>query len=498
MAQSKNPFSKVKELAKQTTILSSIGTLLEWDQETYMPEEAIEVRSNQVELIASLVHKGRTAPSFKKALENLIDIPSGALKQKDAPLEVQAAAREWREEFLKASKLSASFVKQFAKTTSTALPIWSEAKAKSDFALFAPHLEKIVKLSQKKAKLLGFSDHPYDALLDLYEPKLTVATLTPLFAALKKELIAIYQKAPKPTPLSLGSFPQEKQMEAGRLVLKLMGFSPKESRLDISSHPFCVGVHPIDTRMTTRIDLHNPLSSIASVMHEGGHGLYNTHLPIEFYGTPVCEPASFGVDESQSRLWETMIGKGLPFWKFFYPKLQALFPQNLSHIPLSDFYAYMNRVEPSFIRVEADEVTYCLHIILRFEIEKALIEGSLKVRDIPKVWNAKMQESLSITPSNDAEGCLQDIHWAMGGIGYFPSYALGNLLAAELFSLIQKAHPDWQAKLSSGDLLFCKEWLKDHLHRHGKTYPVKELIPKIIGRPLGIDAYIEYLKRKFN
>jgi carboxypeptidase Taq len=249
--------------------------------------------------------------------------------------------------------------------------------------------------------------------------------------------------------------------------------------------------------MTTRIFKDNLVSHIFSVLHESGHGLYNTQLPIEFYGTPVCEPLSYGVDESQSRLWETLIGRNKPFWKFFYPVLQKTFPSELGSIQLQDFYRSMNKVEPSFIRVEADEVTYCLHIILRFEIEKGLIEGSLKVKDIPSIWNQKMKESFGITPSNDSEGCLQDIHWAMGGLGYFSTYALGNLLAAQLYDTMKHGMPDLENQIEEGRFTNIRSWLKENIHQKGKIYETEELTEAVTKSPLSSKAYIKYLQNKY-
>ncbi len=496
MSQPKDPFSKLKTLSKEIALLSSISGLLEWDQETHMPSQAIDMRASQLELMAGLIHKHKTSSTFKKTLSELIDL----MATKEHSLEMQAAAREWLKDFLRDSKLPSSFVKNFSKTTSAALAAWDEAKKTANFHLFLPHLEKIVTLSRKKANLLEYKEHPYDALLDLYEPDLTTATLTTLFEKLKPPLIHILketQKKQKKVDLNLGIFAEDLQIKTGHLLLRAMGFSKESSRLDTSSHPFCTGLHPKDIRMTTRIDVKDPSSSIFSVIHEGGHGLYHQNLPEEHFGTPLCEAASYGVDESQSRLWETIIGRGFPFWKFFYPKLQELFPDDLSTISLNDFYCWINRIEPSTIRVEADEVTYCLHIILRFELEKGLIDGSIQAKDVPTIWNKKMEEYLGITPSNDQEGCLQDIHWAMGGIGYFPTYALGNLLAAQLFESIKLSHPDFKQKIEIGDFSFLREWLYENIHKHGKIYPPKELILKASGKPLGVESYINYLETKF-
>jgi carboxypeptidase Taq len=497
MARSQDPFSKLHKRSLRIAKLQSIRALLEWDLETYLPKAAGGFRSDQLELLAEEIHKELTSNSYKKALNNFIDIETGKI-QGDYPPHLQKAAKEYRKNYLQEMKLPTSFVKKFTKTTSTALPAWDQAKKTNNFSLFAPHLEKIVLLCKKKADLLGYKEHPYDALLDLYEPDLTVKTLTPLFNELKTaltSLLAQIKQKPLPSPLT-GHFPKEAQDKLSSYILEKMGFSKETSRLDLSSHPFCTGIHPLDIRMTTRIDPSCPLSSLYSVLHEGGHGLYHQNLPIEHYGTPLCDAISYGIDESQSRLWETIIGKSRAFCHFIHPTLQQLFPEALSHLSTEELYKKVNRVIPSEIRVESDEVTYSLHIILRFEIEKELIEGTLSVKDIPEVWNEKMQTYLGITPSYASKGCLQDVHWAMGGIGYFPSYTLGNLLAAQLFSTIKKAFPDWDKKVQQGEFSFLSTWLKEKIHCHGKLYTASEVIQQVTGKPLGVKDYITYLTEK--
>jgi carboxypeptidase Taq len=412
------------------------------------------------------------------------------------------AVKEWKRTHLQEIKIPSAFVKTFATVCSKATHVWAEAKKHNKFSLFAPHLQKIVTLCRKKADFLGFQGHPYDALLDLHEPGMTVAELTPLFGRLKASLTALLKTlTSKPkirAPFLECQYPHDKQMQFGHILLEAMGFDPETSRLDLSSHPFCSGLSIKDTRMTTRIHSNLITSNIFSVLHEGGHGLYNKGLPSHEFGTPLCENSSLGIDESQSRWWETLIGRSLPFWTHFYPKLQHIFPEQLSSVALEDFVIGINSAQPSFIRVEADEVTYCLHIVLRFEIEKALIEGSLEVKDIPQLWNEKMKAYLGILPQTDAEGCLQDIHWSLGSIGYFPTYALGNIYAAQFFTAFEKTHPDWQKKLSQGDLSFIRAWLYENIHRHGRLYTPHELVHRIAGQPLSEKPYIAYLERKYH
>ena len=498
MRQKKTPYDELHELSKTCAAYQSIQYLLEWDQETYMPPQAADFRATQSALIAGLGHKLRTSSKFSQLLNRLIDLKSGQISDPSLSDSQKAALREWRRDFLQATKLPTSFVKTMTLMSSQACHVWSKAKKESNFSAFAPFLDKIVKLNRKKATLLGYEDHPYDALLDLYEPGMTSKRLTELFDRLKTALTALVKKttAPIDNRFLQQEFSPEVQMQFGKKLLHAMGFSPESSRLDISSHPFCVPVNPHDTRMTTRIHYDDLMSNIFSVIHEGGHGLYHQGLPVESYGSPLSESASLGIDESQSRWWETRIGRSLPFWKHFYPQLQHAFPQ-LQSISLEQFYPAINIVQPSLIRVEADEVTYGLHVILRFEIEKALIEGSLRIKDVPKVWNQKMNDYLGVTPTNDAQGCLQDIHWSLGTLGYFPTYVLGNLYASQFFTAFAKTHPDWQDRVTEGNLAFVNQWLHTHIHQWGRYYTPDELAENVTGRPLDETAFVSYLNQKY-
>jgi len=496
-----NGYAKLHALSKVATLTSGVQSLLDWDQETYMPKEAIEYRSEQVELLAHLVHKQKTSTSFAKVLSSLIDLKTGEILNSELSAPQKAALRQWRRDYLHTVKLPSHFVKKFAKVTSSASHAWGQAKEHNDFKAFAPHLEKIVSLSRKKADLLGFQDHPYDALLDLYEPEMTTSFLTPLFSKLKFSLTellkAILDKKPFEEGFLYQHCPKQQQLAFAHLILEKMGFDPASSRLDLSNHPFCSGFHPKDTRMTTKVHLENVMANIGAVMHEGGHGLYNRGLPAEHYGSPLCEQISLGIDESQSRWWETLIGQCYPFWQYFFPLLQKEFPSQFGGIRLEEFYPAINAVKPGFIRIEADEVTYNLHIIIRFEIEKGLIEGALKVKELPDVWDSKMQEYLGIRPKFAAQGCLQDIHWSLGSIGYFPTYTLGNLYAVQFFGAFEKAYPQWKQKVAQGDLDFIREWLKKNIHQYGRQYSSSELCQKVTGSVLSEKPYIAYLEQKY-
>lgn len=493
---------EIKQLSTKIHTYQSVQTLLHWDAETYMPEGAISPRSQQLAELASLIHEEKTSRKFKQALSKLIHLHSGkptAQGKKLSHLE-KVMLREWRKDFLRMTKLPTDFVKTFSHLTSEASQVWRVAKKENNFQLFAPLLEEIINLNRKKAKILGFKDHPYDALLETYEPCMTAAKVGDIFTRLKKAIVPLVKEIQKHKSADQRFLSKtvdlNTQTEIGHLLLSKLPLDPKHSRLDLSSHPFSLALHPLDSRITTRLIPNAFMSNLFSILHEVGHSLYETGLPQEYFGTPLCEATSLTIHESQSRFWETMIGRSLPFWKYFYPLLQKKLP-HLAKVSLNHFYHAIHRVEPSFIRVEADEVTYCLHIILRFEIEKELIEGSLSVANLPDAWNQKMKSLFGITPPNDSMGCLQDIHWSLGDFGYFPTYALGNIAAAQFFKTLTKKYPDWEKRVSLGDLDFIRSWLKENIHSLGKTYNTDQLIKKVTGTTLNEKAYCRYLKEKY-
>lgn len=495
------PFTDLRELSTEIHHFNSILSLLHWDQETYMPSGGIAPRSHQIAQLSALVHEKKSHRRFKECLGKLVSLTTGKPKAAGLSREQLAMVREWHKDYLKATKLPASFVKTFSQVTSEASQIWSSAKKTNDFKLFAPFLEKIIGMCRKKAELLGFEDHPYDALLEAYEPCMTTRKVGAIFEDLQKELTHLLKKIGKSRPIDdrflHKKVDQGKQMELGRWILDLLPMDKAYTRLDLSAHPFSMALHPHDSRITTRVLERGFMSNLFSVLHEAGHSFYEMGLPVKTWGTPLSEAVSLSIHESQSRWWETLIGRSLPFWKSAYPSLQKQLPF-LKGISLERFYRAINQVAPSCTRVEADEVTYCLHVILRFEIEKELISGTLSVADLPDAWNAKMKEYLGITPPNDREGCLQDIHWSLGDFGYFPTYALGNLFAAQFFSTFSKEHPDWDQKTARGELGFIREWLQENIHQYGRMYNAEELAKQITGKPLSASAYCAYLKKKYS
>lgn len=494
-------YQKLLEISKHTQTLNGIQQLLDWDQETCMPEGAAAFRAEQLKVLSGIIHKQKVGRKFANALSQLIDIETGEVVNglDDAQI---AAVKEWRRDYLIEKALPQKFVEEFTFLTSCAMQAWREAREENKFEKFAPFLQKIVDKVRKKAELIGYQEHPYDALADLFEPGIKTKQISEVFDGLKKSNTELLKKIVSSKKIDdsflYGKYPQDKQLELSKLLLKEMGFDFKNGRMDLSTHPFSSSFHPTDSRVTTRIAPDFAFSCISTILHEGGHSLYEMGLPVEKYGSPLGEAVSLGVHESQSRWWETRIGLSRSFWKYFLPKVQQTFPEELKGIEFEKFYRAINKVEPSFIRVEADEVTYPLHVILRFELEKGLLEGSLKVKEIPQAWNAKMEELLGIKPKTDQEGCLQDVHWSMGALGYFPTYALGNLFAAQFFASFAKDHPDWESKVEKGDLYFIKEWLNKNIHRHGRRWRSLDLIKKVSNKPFSEADYGDYLATKYS
>jgi len=497
----KDPYNELHKLSYQTSLLTGISGLIGWDQETMMPSGAACIRAEQCQALAGIIHDKKTSKTFKTALSKLIDLESGKLIVKGLKAPQIAAVKAWARDFNKEMALPKKFVEEFTKLTSQSMMIWERAKKEDAFQSFAPYLDRIISMNREKAELVGYKNHPYDALMDDYEPRITTADVETLFSGLKKTLTPMIKKIGSKKPIDdsflFGKFAAEKQLEFGHKILDSMGYEMSKGRLDQSSHPFSSAAHPTDSRITTRIHPTSLMSNISAILHEGGHALYEMGLPIEHYGSPLGEAASFGIHESQSRFFETRIGLSKPFWTHFLPLLQKTFKGPLEKVSLDTFYKAINRVEPSLIRIEADEVTYNLHIVLRFELEKALIEGKLKVRDLPEAWNAKMKEYFGIIPESNREGCLQDIHWSMGAFGYFPSYALGNIYASHLFLGFEKDHSDWESKVANGDLHFIKEWLNSQVYSHGRQFTSKDLLEKATNRTLSSDAFNEYLLGKY-
>ncbi|MFQ5578991.1 MAG: carboxypeptidase M32 [Nitrospiria bacterium] len=492
------------EMFQEIQYLSSTCALLSWDQETYMPPGGGEARAEQLSLLGALVHEKRVGEDMKSLLSRWLDLETGALQGGDTDWDEPARAllREVWHDYDRSIKLPFCFVRRIGKAASLSHQAWVEARQRNDFALFAPHLKKMVTLKREEAGYLGYDDSPYDPLLDSYEPGMTVKQIVPLFSALKADLIPILEMVVSSRVKTNKDFlylhyPAERQLIFGREILKAMGYIFQNGRQDLSAHPFTTSFHPTDVRITTRVDEKDFCSSLFSSIHEGGHALYEQGLSPEYFGSPLGEAVSLGLHESQSRLWENCVGRSRPFWRHFYPVLQAHFPDQLKKFDLDAYYSAINFVRPSLIRVEADELTYNLHIMVRFEIEKALIEGDLDVDALPGIWGEKMKEHLGIAPESDTEGVLQDVHWSGGAFGYFPTYTLGNLYAAQIFRQAKKEIPEFYVQIEKGDLLPLKEWLNKKIHRWGRQYRSEDLLRRVTGEPLNPHYFIEGLHEKF-
>lgn len=500
MEQAQTDYQKIFELSKHARILQGISAHLDWDQETYMPAASAGIRGEQLKTLAGLIHREKTSRKFSNALGKLIDLSTGRIRSKKLSPAQMAALKEWRRDYLNDMALPSKFVEDFAKLTSQAILAWRTARQQNSFQQFAPFLDRVVSMCRQKAELLGYKDHPYDALLDQYEPDMKTKDVSKLFDRLRDTLSPLIKKIASARQIEdrflFSEWNEQKQIEFGRKLLESMKYDLKKGRLDLSTHPFSSASHPTDSRITTRLGS-SLMTNIGAIMHEAGHGLYEMGLPEGEYGSPLGESRSLGVHESQSRWWETRIGLSRPFWQYFLPLLKETFKGKLDHVSLPDFYQAINKVEPLFIRIESDELTYPLHIILRFELEKALIEGSLNVRDIPDAWNAKMEQYLGIVPSTNSEGCLQDIHWAMGGIGYFPTYTLGNIYAAHLFEGFAHDYPNWEERVAAGELEFIKLWLHEKVYQYGRRFSSLELLKQATGKEFSVEPYLHYLKHKY-
>ncbi len=482
--------TRVREIQTAT----SIESLLEWDQETMLPPRGAELRAAQLGFIAGVSHERLTGSDFAQLLEQ-------AERENAGDPEVEPNLREMRRVFDRKVKLPTSLVQEIARTVSLAKDAWVRARKESNFAAFAPHLEKLLDLKRQVAEKIGFTTEPYDALMDEYEPGARSADVQRVFDQVKEELVplvAAIKSAPRRPDESVlrRPAPRETQALLNRLIASAMGFDFEAGRLDVSTHPFCSGLTPQDVRLTTRYDEHYLPMSLFGVMHEAGHGLYEQGLDPAHAFTPLGQSVSLGIHESQSRMWENLVGRSRAFWLYFYPLLQAALPAWRA-VPLDDWYFAINTVKPSLIRVEADEVTYNLHIMLRFDLERRMLRGEVAVRDVPAAWNDGFKSLLGITPSSDAEGCLQDIHWSMGIFGYFPTYALGNLYACQFFKAANQALPDLPARIARGELQPLRDWLRKSIHAHGQRYRADELVKRVTGRPLGHADFMEHLRSKY-
>lgn len=487
-------FQALKDRLATISDLNAASLTLTWDRQTYMPEGGVRGRAEQLATMARIAHE--TLVSRETA--GLLDALGGLDPDTDDGALVRVARRNYE----RATKLPERLVEELSRARSLAEPAWAEAREKSEWNLFAPHLEKLLSLQREAAENLGYEDHPYDAMLDAFEPGARKAALEEMFEELKTGGISLLREISghldedRARPLH-GTFDERLQEEFGASVATAFGYDWSRGRQDRTVHPFCVGISPGDVRITTRFDPECLSTALFATFHESGHAMYEQGIDPDYFRTPLCEGASMGVHESQSRMWENLVGRSRPFWQHYYPKLQKTFPDALGHTDLETFYHAINTVRPSEIRVEADELTYDLHILLRFELEVALFEDNLSLAELPAAWNEGMKEYLGVTPENDARGVLQDIHWAAGLFGYFPTYTIGNVLSVQLFEAAMEARPQIPDEMERGEFGALLGWLRENVHRYGSKYEPQDLIRGATGRPLDTGPYLKYLDSKF-
>jgi carboxypeptidase Taq len=474
--------------------IGSVCRLLEWDEQVNLPSGAAGIRASQSAAMAELHHQAATNPKigeWLEALENQRDELSY-----DQTVVLKEAAKSYR----RTTRLPSEFVQRKAHAQSKSYHAWVKARENNDFAAYAPFLQEQLDLTCEEANYLGEGDAVYDYCIDKHDPEIKADTIEKLFTELKTGLIplvdAILDSPVKPDSSILKGFPIDRQNAFLKTVVNDIGFDFRHGRIDQSIHPFCGGIGP-DIRMTTRFDENNPIDSLSSAIHEAGHGLYEQGLPRNTLGTALAEAVGMAVHESQSRLWENQVGRSRAFWNYYEPKYRKAFSTQLKDVSSEALFLAINGVQRNPIRFESDEVTYNLHIILRFEIEKQLFDQTLAVKDLPEAWNTLSQEIIGLTPKNDREGVLQDIHWCDGSFGYFPSYCLGNMLAAQIWYTVRDALPGLESELEQGNFKPLLDWLHEHIYQHGKRYNTLELTERVTEKALRPEALIRYLKDRY-
>ncbi|MES2439748.1 MAG: carboxypeptidase M32 [Verrucomicrobiota bacterium] len=483
-------FEKARELA----VINSSAAVIGWDQETYLPPAAAKHRADQLAWLSSRAHELSTSDAWKKDLEAAEAADNGADPKLTANL------RELRREFDRATKLTVELVARDSVASSLAKHAWADARERSDFSTFAPHLETLLGIAREKADLWGYSGEPYDALLDGFERGTSTAAVARLFDAMRPSVreiaaSAVENSASHSPSLPDGPYPIADQQRFNARIAEAIGFDFDAGRIDTTTHPFCTTLGPRDVRLTTRYMESDFTSSLFGVLHEAGHGLYEQGLPADDFGLPSGNAVSLGIHESQSRLWENHVGRSRPFWEHWYPLAQGTFPQ-LAGFPLEKFLRYLWRAEFSPIRVEADEATYDLHILLRFELERRMVSGTLAVADVPAAWNESFRELFGFAPKDDRHGCLQDIHWSMGGLGYFATYTLGNINSAQLFAAARR-DASIAGAIDQADYRPLLGWLRKSVHAQGATLDPADLIRHATGSAPSTGDYLAHLKSRY-
>ena len=474
--------------------LASVLGLLGWDEQVNLPPGSAGQRAQQLATLSELHHELASDNEIEPLLQQL-ETDWDQLSPQE-----QTIVKHTRKDYDRATRLPAEYVTEKAKLDSEAYHAWVQARENNDFAAFAPYLKRQVEMSIRGAELLGHSDNPYDYQIDLFDPGMTAETIEGLFGQLKEALVplarSILDSPVKAQTDKLRGFPIDKQEAFLKEVTDTLGFDYQRGRIDVAVHPFCSG-NAADTRLTTRFHEDVPLDSLFSSIHETGHGLYEQGLPTDQLHNALGQAVGMGVHESQSRLWENQVSRSREFWQYFEPKYRATFPDQLADLSSDDLYLAVNAVTLCPIRVDSDEVTYNLHVILRFELEKKLIGGEIDVDDLPAEWNRLSQEIIGLTPESDREGVLQDVHWSGGMFGYFPSYCLGNMIAAQLWYQVLKEIPDLPSDFTQGKFDRLLSWLRDRIHQHGKLYDTQDLVARVTGESINPQHLIRYLKDRY-
>ncbi len=495
---SENPaFERLSKIFSEITHLRGIKRLLSWDQETYMPQMGQENRAEQAALLSSLIHEKSTS----KEVGDLIEELSNQVENRTEEDDIFVCFREWKRIYDRQTKLPSKLVEELSRQSVLAHGAWVEARKQGDFSIFLPSLKRLITLSKEKAHHLGFHQSPYDALLDEFEPDTTTADVETMFSGLVEPLKRLMQKIEACTRKKIkinGTFDRDRQKVFAQMAAASIGFDFRAGRLDTVVHPFSTKIGPGDCRITSRWNVNDFTEGFFGVLHEAGHGMYSQNLPGDKYGTPLGESVSLGIHESQSRFWENFVGRSRPFWVYFLPIAKSIFPGQIDELTLDEFLLAINRVEPSFIRVEADEVTYNLHVYLRFIIEREIFEDRLAPEDIPARWNQLFYELFGLKVPNDAQGCLQDVHWSGAAFGYFPTYTLGNIYAAMLHEAIGEAIPQIDELMARANFDPILSWLKEYVHRLGQRYRPLKLIEQATKKRPSHKPLVRYLEEKYS
>jgi carboxypeptidase Taq len=481
----------LRERLDRISDLQTASAILEWDQETQMPDAATEARARQVATISQFAHELHTSDEMGGLLEK-------AVLESEVDRDLLRVARR---DYEQAVRIPAELVGEFARVTGMAREGWKTARETDNFSVFQPHLEAVIDCNLRKAEALGFEDEAYDALLDEFEPGMRTSEVTEVFGALRKDLVSLVSdisRHPEIDDSVLSRyFPEDRQWDLGVRVMTDLGYDFARGRQDHSAHPFSTTFSVMDSRLTTRVHSHHFSPAFFGSLHEAGHAMYEQGVDVTLDGSPLCDGTSLGMHESQSRLWENLVGRSRPFWDHYFPVVQGMFPAALAGVTAEAFYGAVNSVKPSLVRIEADEVTYNLHIMVRFELERAMLAGEVRAADLPDAWNTRMMEYLGVAPTTDAAGCLQDIHWSLGTFGYFPTYSLGNLMSAQLWESMERDCGSLDSHISDGRFDVILGWLRENVHRHGRRKTATQILEDATGSGLDAAPWLRYARTKF-